>query len=84
MERCSSAEEVAAALMARIRSVLRRSSTVQPAAQPAAGAPAAGVRARPYALVVLVSTKREAPAAALSSSRLRVPVMLVSTKSWRV
>jgi two-component system, OmpR family, response regulator len=33
-------------LLARIRSVLRRSSTVQPAAQPAAGAPAAPASAR--------------------------------------
>jgi DNA-binding response OmpR family regulator len=32
--------------LARVRSVLRRSSTVQPAAQPAAGAPAAPERAR--------------------------------------
>ena len=47
----------------------------------AAGAPGGGVSARPNALVVLVKTKREAPAATASSSRLSVPVRLVSTKS---
>ena len=50
----------------------------------AAGAPGGGVSARPKALVVLVNTKREAPAATASSRRFSVPVTLVSTKSWRV
>src|SRR6266702_3886608 len=49
----------------------------------AAGAPGAGVRARPNALVVLVNTKLPTPAAAASSSRASVPVMLVPTKSCR-
>ena len=49
----------------------------------AAGAPSPGVRARPKVLVVLVKTKRLTPAATASSSRLSVPVMLVSTKSPR-
>ena len=49
----------------------------------AAGAPGGGVSARPNALVVLVKTKREAPAATASSSRFSVPVMFVSTNARR-
>jgi hypothetical protein len=49
----------------------------------AAGAPEGGTRASPKTLVVLVKTKAPTPVAAASSSRLSVPVMLVSTKSWR-
>src|SRR5689334_13786973 len=50
----------------------------------AAGAPGAGVSARPKVLVVLVNTKLPTPAATASWSSVSVPVMLVSTKSWRV
>ena len=50
----------------------------------AAGAPGGGVSASPNALVVLVKTKAATPAATASSSRLSVPVTLVSTKSWRL
>src|ERR687895_732246 len=50
----------------------------------AAGSPGPGESARPNALVVLVKTKLLTPAATDSSSRLSVPVMLVSTKSCRV
>src|SRR5262249_3097877 len=50
----------------------------------AAGAPAAGVSARPKVLVVLVNTKLPTPAAAASSSSVSVPVTLVSTKSGRL
>src|SRR5260370_32739416 len=49
----------------------------------AAGAPGTGLSARPKALVVLVNTKLLTPAAAASSSRVSVPVTLVSTKSCR-
>src|SRR4029078_5133560 len=49
----------------------------------AAGAPGGGVSARPNALVVLVKTKREAPAATASSSTHRGPVMFVSTNAAR-
>ena len=47
----------------------------------AAGSPAAGVSARPNALVVLVNTKLPTPAATASSSSVSVPVTLVSTNS---
>ena len=50
----------------------------------AAGAPVAGVSARPKALVVLVKTNRSTPAATDSSSRLSVAVTLASMNSWRV
>src|SRR5690242_4967756 len=50
----------------------------------AAGAPGAGVSARPKALVVLVNTNLPTPAATASWSRVSVPVMFVSTKSWRL
>src|SRR3954447_26270642 len=50
----------------------------------AAGASAGGARASPKTLVVLVKTKDSTPTAAASSSRLSVPVTLVSTKSWRL
>src|SRR5579883_110995 len=50
----------------------------------AAGAPGGGVNARPNALVVLVNTNAETPAAVASSSRLSVPVMLASMNSCRV
>jgi hypothetical protein len=48
-----------------------------------AGALAAGLNALPKALVVLVKIKQLTPTDAASSRRLRVPVMLVSTKSCR-
>jgi hypothetical protein len=47
----------------------------------AAGASAGGARASPRTLVVLVKMNESTPAAAASSSRLSVPVTLVSTKS---
>src|SRR5262249_48504932 len=50
----------------------------------AAGASGAGASARPKALVVLVNTKLPTPAATASWSSVSVPVMLVSTKSWRL
>ena len=40
--------------------------------------------ARPKVLVVLVNTKLRTPAVAASWSRVSVPVMLMSTKSWRL
>ena len=49
-----------------------------------AGSPGAGARAPPKALVVLVKMKAETPPRTASSSRARVPVMLVSTKSCRL
>src|SRR3546814_5147465 len=49
-----------------------------------AGAPAGGNRASPKTLVVEVKTKAPTPALTASSSRFSVPVMLVSTKSWRL
>jgi hypothetical protein len=49
----------------------------------AAGEPGAGVSARPNALVVLVNTKQPTPAATASSSRVSVPVTLMSTKACR-
>jgi hypothetical protein len=42
------------------------------------------VSAAPKALVVLVKMKQPTPAATASSSRISVPVMLVSTKAWAV
>src|ERR1700759_850447 len=47
----------------------------------AAGCPAAGLSARPNALVLLVNTKLPTPAAAASSASVSVPVTLVSTNS---
>ena len=62
-----------------LRGIGRTSSVIQ-----VAGAPGGGVSARPNALVVLVKTKRETPAATASSSRLSVPVTLVATNSAAV
>src|SRR6516165_5632037 len=63
--------------------MLRGTGTTSSVIQ-AAGAWGAGVSARPNVLVVLVNTKLPTPAAAASSSRVSVPVTLVSTKSCRV
>src|SRR5262249_28761874 len=61
-----------------------RGTGTTPSVIHAAGAPEAGVSARPKVLVVLVNTKLPTPAAADSSSRVSVPVTLLSTKSCRV
>jgi hypothetical protein len=50
----------------------------------AARSPGLGVSARPNALVVLVKMNRVTFAVTDSSRRFNVPVMLVSTNSWRV
>src|SRR5260370_7418839 len=50
----------------------------------AAGSPDGGTSASPNTLVVLVQTNAVTPEATASSSRLSVPVMLTSTKSWRL
>ena len=47
----------------------------------AAGAPGAGVSARPNALVLLVKTKPRTPALAASSSSVSVPLTLASTNA---
>ena len=60
-----------------------RGTGATPSVIHAAGAPGGGVSARPKALVVLVKTNRDAPAATASSSRFSVPVTLVSTNAWR-
>src|SRR5215217_7295477 len=60
-----------------------RGTGATPSVIHAAGAPGGGVSARPNVLVVLVNTKRPTPPATASSSRLSVPVMLVSTNAGR-